>query len=419
MTRAGGRAVAVLVTVGLLGPGASAPAPAPAAEPPPGVGAPAAILEEASTGQVLYARNADERRPMASTTKIMTALVTLERARLDAVFRAPPYSGAAAESRLGLRAGERMRVRDLLRALLLPSANDAAATLAVGVAGSRSAFVALMNRRARQLGLRHTHYTNPIGLDDPGNFSSASDLVRLARVALRHSFFARTVNLTRATLSSGDHPRVVLNRDTLLRTVPWIDGVKTGHTQAAGYVLVGSGTRRGLRFLTAVLGTPSEAARNADTLALLRPAFAHFVRRTLVRRGQVVAQRPVRGDRDVRATVAAASPGVLVLPRSARPRLVAELPAELRGPRARGARVGTLVVRAGRRALARVALVTPGGVPAPRAASGLGEALAWLATLMGVGILGGVGAAIVHRRRRRQRRQEERRRRRARMESAA
>ncbi len=410
-----GAALAAAVTLLALG-----PAPARAAVPPPrGVGAPAAILVEASTGEVVAARRADERRPIASTTKLMTALVTFERARLDAVFRAPPYSGSAAESRLGLRTGERMRVRDLLRALLLPSANDAAATLAAGVGGSRAAFVGLMNRRARELGLRRTHYTNPVGLDAPGNYSSASDLVRLARVALRRPFFSRTVNLRRTTLSSGDHPRAVFNRDTLLGSVPWIDGVKTGHTQAAGYVLVGSGTRHGLTFLSAVLGTPSEAARDADTLALLRFGFAHYAPMRLARRGQMLARRGVRDRPGVRVAVVARSSLVRVLPRSAAVRRVVELPVELRGPRPRGARVGTLVLRAGGRVAGRVALVTARDVPAAGGASALGRLLGWPATLLPiVVILGGLGVGLA-RRRRRQRRREERRRRRARIESAA
>ena len=125
----------------------------------------------------------------------MTVLVALERDDLDDVFSAADYDPAPAESQIGLRTGERMSVRDLLRATLLPSANDAAATLAVGTMGSTPAFVAEMNRRAQALGLTDTHYANPIGLDDPDNYSTAHDLARLAIRLRRYEFFRRTVDL--------------------------------------------------------------------------------------------------------------------------------------------------------------------------------------------------------------------------------
>jgi serine-type D-Ala-D-Ala carboxypeptidase (penicillin-binding protein 5/6) len=180
-------------------------------------GARAAIVMEATTGDVLLAHNADQRRQIASTTKLMTVLVALERDDLDDVFSAADYDAAPAESQIGLRSGERMSVRDLLRATLLPSANDAAATLAVGTMGSTADFVKEMNRRANALGLRDTHFANPVGLDDPENFSTANDLARLAIRLRRYEFFRRTVDLKFATLRSGSINRTVLNRNSLVR----------------------------------------------------------------------------------------------------------------------------------------------------------------------------------------------------------
>src|SRR5919199_1112823 len=161
---------------------AFAVAPAQGAEPPcpASVQAPSAIVMEVSTGTVACSRRADERRAIASTTKLMTALLTLERAKLSDTFTAARYFPPPIESQIGLQPGERMKVRDLMRGLLVESANDAAMTLAQGVAGSPRAFVRAMNERAQQLGLRDTHYSNPIGLDQAGNYSSARDLVRLA-----------------------------------------------------------------------------------------------------------------------------------------------------------------------------------------------------------------------------------------------
>ena len=139
----------------------------------PALRAKAAILVQPDTGDVVYAHDPDQRLPIASTTKLMTALLTLERSNLDDVVPAAAYSPAPAESVINLRTGERLTVRDLLRGLLLASANDAAETLAAHVAGSQAAFVREMNARAAQLHLRNTHYANSIGLDEHGNYSSA------------------------------------------------------------------------------------------------------------------------------------------------------------------------------------------------------------------------------------------------------
>src|SRR5262249_4412492 len=150
---------------------------------PASVRAPSAIVVEVSTGIVACARDADQHRLVGSTTKLMTALLTLERAKLSDVFTNSDYRPAPIQSQIGLQPGEQMTVADLLRGLLVYSGNDAAATLAKGVGGSEKRFVRLMNQRARQLGLTNTHYENPIGLDGDGdNYSSARDLVTLATV---------------------------------------------------------------------------------------------------------------------------------------------------------------------------------------------------------------------------------------------
>lgn len=229
----------------------------------------AAIVADARTGKVLYADHPHRSVLIASTAKLMTALVTLERVPLDAVFTAPPYAGDGTESKLGLGTGEQMQVRDLLRGLLLVSGNDAAMTLAVGTAGSEPAFVELMNERARQLGMDDTRYGNPIGLDRD-TFSSAADLVTVTRELRRHAFFRGTVAAPRLTLGSGSYQRTIVNTNRLLGGRLRIDGVKTGHTDAAGYVLVGSATRGGRTVVSAVLGTRSEDDRDEATWRLLR-----------------------------------------------------------------------------------------------------------------------------------------------------
>ena len=262
--------------------------------PPPPLGVRAAALVEESGGQQLFGENANAQLAIASTTKLMTALITLEHTKLNRVFADPDYPLASEDSQIGLEPGERMSVHDLLLAMLLPSADDAAIDLAFNVGhGSISRFVGMMNARARQLGLTHTHYSTPSGLDTPGNYSSASDLVDLARYDLEHEpFFRHAVRQTHAVLRTGNHVRFVTNLNDLLDRFPWINGVKTGHTLDAGYVLVAAGTQGGMTLIDAVLGTSSEAARDSNALALLQWGFANFGLRTPVHAGKVLA-RPV------------------------------------------------------------------------------------------------------------------------------
>ena len=199
---------------------------------------------EVSTGTVACQRAADKERSIGSTTKLMTALLTLEQAKLSQTFTASDYRPAPIESQIGLQPGERMKVSDLMRGLLLESGNDAAVTLAEGVSGSRKAFVREMNKRARSLGLKHTHFANPIGLDQEGNYSSARDLVTLATVLRTNSFFKKVVDSPSGTLKTGVRPRTFRNRNRLVRNYAFVNGVKTGHTRGAGYVLVGSASQQ-------------------------------------------------------------------------------------------------------------------------------------------------------------------------------
>lgn len=229
----------------------------------------AAIVADAATGEVLYADSAHRSLLIGSTAKLMTALLALERLPLDAVVTAPGYSGDGSESVIGLGNGEQLSAADLLSGLLVASGNDAAVALAHAVAGSEPAFVELMNERARQLGMHDTRYGNPIGLDD-GTVSSAADLVKVTRALRRHPFFRATVAARQATLETGAWRRTLHSTNRLLGGPLRVDGVKTGHTSAAGYALVGSATRGGRTVVTVVLGARSEADRDAATTRLLR-----------------------------------------------------------------------------------------------------------------------------------------------------
>ncbi len=209
----------------------------------PRIEATAWALIDARSGETIASHGAAERLLIASTTKLMTAWVAMQELPLDKVVRAAPYDAELGESLLGLRDGQRISVRDLLYGLILLSGNDAAHALAVAAAGSEERFVRQMNRRAAALGLADTHYANPIGLDEEGNFSSAADLATLTRHLLDDPAFARIADTRSTVLRSVRPRRRIETLNDLLYMVPWATGVKTGHTWGAGYVLVASGER--------------------------------------------------------------------------------------------------------------------------------------------------------------------------------
>jgi D-alanyl-D-alanine carboxypeptidase (penicillin-binding protein 5/6) len=371
----------------------------------PELGVRAAILVDQSTGQVLYDENANRELPIASTTKLMTALLTLEHASLGTVFAQNDYVPASVDSQIGLVPGERMSVHDLLLALLLPSADDAAEDLAYNIGGhSVGHFIGMMNARARELGLTHTHYSTPVGLDTPDNYSSASDLVKLAGYLLAHEpFFTRAVALHSAVLRTGDHVRYVVSTNDLVGSVPWIDGVKTGHTLDAGYVLVGSGHRDGMKLISAVLGTSSESARDSNTLALLGYGFASFHAVTPVRAGQVLAAPTVRYRPGVRADLIAARTFRRVMSRSAQVSTRIEVPRQLAGPLPRHAVIGTTLVLADGRTIARIPLLLAQALPAVSPLTIAARFITKPLTLLMLVAVLGAGVVVLARRRARTR----------------
>ncbi|NLT06744.1 MAG: D-alanyl-D-alanine carboxypeptidase [Solirubrobacterales bacterium] len=403
-------AVIALAVAALVG--VPTAAPAATVEPPALDGARAALLVDARDGTVLLSKEPDRRAAIASTTKLMTALLTLERAELDDVFPASDYRAAPVESRIDLQPGERMRVEDLLVALMLESANDAAVALAQGISGSTAAFVAAMNERAAELGLDGTSYANPIGLDDPGNYSTATDLATLARRLLADPTFARIADLPVATLESGARPRTIDNRNRLVVEVPAVDGVKTGHTSQAGYVLVGSATSaNGAQVVSVVLGEPSEAARDADTLALLRYGLAQYRRVPALRRGEELARAAV-AHRDETVPLVAARRVAVTARRDQEIVERLRAPEELEGELAAGTRVGTVTVLRDGERVRRVALLTgtevPGAGPLRQLTHALGFPLTALAALVIVSAAGITGMTVGRRRHRRRRRERRR-----------
>lgn len=216
-SRLRGTIVAAVVAVG-VGVGTGGAAQASELPETPEIGAPAAIAVEVSTGDVVFERRPDNQRSIASTTKLMTALVAFEReADLAKTFAVPAYAGAAVESVAGLHAGDRMTMRDLLGGLLLPSGNDAANAIAIGVGGSVPRFVRMMNDKAREIGIR-ARFRNPIGLDASGHHASPADLVKLTLLLRQYPDFRRIVDSKSLRLESATPEITVTNRNRLVQT---------------------------------------------------------------------------------------------------------------------------------------------------------------------------------------------------------
>ncbi len=300
-------------------------------------------LIDARTGTVLASHAAGRRLPIASTTKLMTAYVAMQELPLNEIVRAAPYSAIYGESLLELRPGQRISVRDLLYGLILRSGNDAAFDLALAAAGSEDRFVRQMNRRAAALGLADTHYANPIGLDEPGNYSSARDLSVLGQRLLRIPAFAEIADARSATLRSLQPPRRIDTLNDLLYLAPWATGVKTGHTFDAGYVLVASGKRKGVELISAVIGTTTEAGRDLESMELLEYGFSRYERRVPIRAGERLARPSIRyadGELPLRAARTVA----VGLRRDQRLSVAVRAPGEVEGPIRRGAVLGRATV---------------------------------------------------------------------------
>jgi D-alanyl-D-alanine carboxypeptidase (penicillin-binding protein 5/6) len=243
-----------------------------AAAPPP-VEARAYLVENAATREVLAAHDARARVPIASLTKLMTVLVVLDHERLGDLVVVDPRAGAIGESSIGLRGGERFTVRDLVKAALIQSANDAADALALSVAPDFPSFARLMNEKARAMGLTDTHFVRPDGLDAAGHYSSARDVTTLARAAMRIRFVRETVRERTDTIAGG---RTLHTWNDLLATFPHLLGVKTGHTAAAGWSQVAAARGRGVTIYATILGGPTRSQRNDDLTELLAWGIAQY-----------------------------------------------------------------------------------------------------------------------------------------------
>lgn len=337
---------------------------------PPETRAKASLLLDPDSGQILYADHPDQELPVASLTKVMTALLTIEESSSGEMVTvsanaAPPHD-LVGISALGLREGERISVENLLYALLLQSAGDAAVALAEHVSGSTSSFVRDMNRRAVELGAEHTHFMSPSGLDDRG-FSSARDMATIAAAAFGESLFTHIVGTKFRVIPGpqGGPSRRIQNRNVLLWLYPGSIGGKTGFTSKAGFCLIAVAERQGRRLMAVVLGEPGEPF--SDAAALLNWGFDAFESKTVVTLGQTFGRRQVGGSL---VDLAAGADLAVLVPVAAKPtaRVVIEEPSGF-GLQP-GDPMGEVVVSADGRRLGQVGLVVADVVQQEEAPSG-------------------------------------------------
>ena len=329
------------------------------------VSAKSAVLIEASTGKVLFEKTSTEKLPMASTTKIMTAIVAIENSSLSDKVSIDPSAVGVEGSSIYLHEGELLTMENLLYALLLSSANDAAAAIAIEVGGSIEGFADLMNEKADELGLKHTHFDNPHGLDSETHYTTAYDLARLSAYALENDTFRKIVSTYKTTIPlDGNGTRVLINHNKLLRSYDGLIGVKTGFTKKSGRCLVSAAERDGLRLVAVTIDAPDDWN---DHKVMLDFGFSEYAHVTLVPVYSYTAPIPVIGGNEESVVYANTNEISAVLPRGVSVSdcvFSAEVPRFLYAPISSGDRIGYLVCKYDGEEIGRSELVTSYAVDA-------------------------------------------------------
>lgn len=235
-----------------------------------------ALIYDRASGRILYEKNGNKQTPMASTTKIMTAIVVLENAKLTDTVTITTKAAGIGGSRLGLKKNDKITVNDLLYGLMLRSGNDAAVALAIHVGGSVEGFAEMMNKKAEELNLTNSHFVVPHGLDNEGHYTTAYELAKMADYALKIDKFKEIVGTKVATIHINGYAKKINNTNNLLGSVSGVYGVKTGFTNGAGRCLVTACKRNDLDIITVIIGADTNKIRSKDTIKLIQYAYTEF-----------------------------------------------------------------------------------------------------------------------------------------------
>ena len=309
-----------------------------------------AILMDSQTGRIIYDKNADERSLIASTTKIMTALIVCEQCNVLDRMRIPKEAVGIEGSSMYLQEGEILTIQELLYGLMLHSGNDAAVALAIYCGGTVEGFAGLMNDKAHRLGLIGTHFENPNGLDSPGHYSTARDLAVLAAYAMKNPIFAQTVSTK--TVKIGE--RVLRNHNKLLWQLEGADGIKTGYTKAAGRILVSSASRQGRRLIAVTMNAPDDWT---DHKTLMETGFRDYSVQKILSAGDILGSVEVIGGETDFAELAAASDFSFALTADEKTRIILKNSGFVYAPIAQGQDAGIAYICLGDTVIGHVPLL--------------------------------------------------------------
>ena len=309
-----------------------------------------AIVMDGETGRILYEKDADSRSLIASTTKIMTALVVCEQCNVLDRMRIPKEAVGIEGSSMYLQEGEVLTIQELLYGMMLHSGNDAAVALAIYCGGTVEGFAQLMNDKAHRLGLTGTHFENPNGLDSPGHYSTARDLAVLTAYAMQNPIFVQTVSTKNVRIGN----RSLQNHNKLLWRVDGADGVKTGYTKAAGRILVSSAQRGGRRLICVTINDGNDWA---DHQTLLEDGFSRYHRSQIVSTGDILGSRAVIGGDAQQVQLVADGDFAFALTKEETPQIVISGPEFSYAPVVQGSQAGYAYICLGEKPIGKVPLV--------------------------------------------------------------
>ncbi|MFX3625576.1 MAG: D-alanyl-D-alanine carboxypeptidase family protein [Ectobacillus sp.] len=325
-----------------------------------------AVLVEQDTGKTLFEKNSNEKLPPASMTKIMTMLLIMEqieagKLKLNEKVRTSEYAASMGGSQIFLEPGEEMTVDEMLKGIAIASGNDASVAMAEHIAGSEEAFVKMMNTRAKELGLKNTHFQNPTGLPAKKHYSTAYDMAVIARELMKYPLIRQYTGKYEDYLRENTDKKFwLVNTNKLVRFYPGVDGVKTGFTTEARYCLTASAQKNGMRVIAVVMGSPTSKERNAQVTKLLDYAFNQYTIKQLYKKNQpITAVKVSRGKKTVVNLVAADNISLLLKKGESTDKVQKEIVMEdkVKAPVKKGDALGTLIIKNGNKIISKQTLV--------------------------------------------------------------
>ncbi|KFN03579.1 D-alanyl-D-alanine carboxypeptidase [Bacillus clarus] len=332
-----------------------------------------AIVIEQDTGKVLFEKNPNEKLPPASMTKIMTMLLIMEQVekgklKLDDKVRASEHAASMGGSQIFLEPGEEMTVNEMLKGIAIASGNDASVAVAEHIAGSEEGFVNMMNKKAKDLGLKNTHFQNPTGLPAKDHYSTANDMAIMAKELMKYPLIRKYTGKYEDYLRENTDKKFwLVNTNKLVRFYPGVDGVKTGFTTEAKYCLTASAEKNGMRVISVVMGAPTSKERNNQVTKLLDYAFGQYMTKKLYTRGEKIKTVQVgKGKKEKVDLVASDNVSLLMKKGENMDKVKQEVIAEkkVKAPIKKGDALGTLVIKKDKNVLLKQTIVAKEDVEA-------------------------------------------------------